>query len=1261
MNLRLLASVSFALLLAACGGGTDTENTDDASATRATRLAVTVPPPAFTAAWSMLPNPNYAPPNGPYVRAWTEMTWDDRRQEMVIFGGNGPTGYENDIWAYNSTTYNWTTIEPNTFCPGNSGFTKLNGTDDTAFKYDPVNNLYWAFGAASGYRCLTYVTVRTAAAGSTDRLLVDPSLPGASADAYVGWRVRSGNVDVGVTAYDPSAKSLVLDRPISGMAPGGSFQLYAHTGAGVWYFDPTNRTWVGQNTPPGDTGPTPSTGRARIAPGVAYSDAAKSFVLFGGLATGTIDKNVWVLDLQTKRWTELPAPSVAPPNMRELLNSFVYDKRNDVFILFGGKCSYDPVCPDDTSNPDTWAYKLSTNTWTKMSPANPPSARHQQVMAYDEEQGVVVLFGGATAAGVANDTWVYHYPSNSWQRLYPADPPPARFLAQITYDPVNRRSVIFGGQAPSGMRADIWALKLTPSNGMPTVALTAPAGGSVFAAPATLTMGAIASDSNGTVVKVEFFANATKIGEAGSAPYAFNWSGVAAGSYALTAVATDNEGNTSTSAPVAVQVVDNAAPSVSLIAPAPNARIVGSTVTLNATASDGDGTISKVEFFQGGTKIGERTASPYTLTWSGVSPGSYVLTAVATDNLGTKTSSEPAGVTVVANQNPTVSLTSPSAGTGYTEPAAIVVSASASDSDGSVSKVSFYANGGLIGEATTAPYAISWTGVAAGTYALTAVAFDDAGGSTTSAVVSVSVNPAGGSTGVNVALRANGGVVSASSAYSANYPVSAINDGNRRGNTWGSGGGWNDATVNGFPDWAQVTFNGTKVINRIDVFTLSDSYLTDPAPTQTTRFSLYGITAFVVQYFDGSNWVTVPNGTVAGNDRVWRSFSFPAVSTDRVRVTVNSALYQYSRIVELEAWSTNATPNSAPSVALTSPTSSTQVTLPATVPLAATASDTDGSVAKVEFYAGATKLGERTSPPYTLDWTPTAQGAYSITAIATDNAGASTVSNAVAVTVNAGNQAPTVAITSPASGATLTAPATLVLTASAADTDGSVARVEFYNGTTKLGQVTSAPFSLVWGPLPEGSYTVTAVAYDNVGASTTSSPVNVVVSPASSLPPTNVALQSNGSTATASSSYSSNFGPAGVINGDRRASNWGSNAGWNDATPNSYPDWLQVTFPGAKTISQINVVTLGDAFYSDVEPTTATTFVYYGLTAFEVQYFDGQAWLTVPGGVVTGNNKVIRTFSFPPLTTDRIRVLVNSSLSQYSRLVEVEAWTSAPR
>ena len=84
------------------------------------------------------------------------------------------------------------------------------------------------------------------------------------------------------------------------------------------------------------------------------------------------------------------------------------------------------------------------------------------------------------------------------------------------------------------------------------------------------------------------------------------------------------------------------------------------------------------------------------------------------------------------------------------------------------------------------------------------------------------------------------------------------------------------------------------------MYTLGDSYGAPVEPGDSQTFSLFGILDFTVQVWNGSTWSTV--ATITGNNLVKRTITFAAVSTDRVRVTVTNALFGYSRIVELEAW-----------------------------------------------------------------------------------------------------------------------------------------------------------------------------------------------------------------------------------------------------------------------------------------------------------------------------------------------------------------------
>jgi hypothetical protein len=86
-----------------------------------------------------------------------------------------------------------------------------------------------------------------------------------------------------------------------------------------------------------------------------------------------------------------------------------------------------------------------------------------------------------------------------------------------------------------------------------------------------------------------------------------------------------------------------------------------------------------------------------------------------------------------------------------------------------------------------------------------------------------------------------------------------------------------------------------------------------------------------------------------------------------------------------------------------------------------------------------------------------------------------------------------VTITSPANGESFVAPATVGIFAEASDTDGAIARVEFYNGTVKIGEDSSAPFSLSWTDVAEGNYNLRAVATDNSGMTAMSPSVHISV------------------------------------------------------------------------------------------------------------------------------------------------------------------------
>ena|GEM_PF-561160 len=167
----------------------------------------------------------------------------------------------------------------------------------------------------------------------------------------------------------------------------------------------------------------------------------------------------------------------------------------------------------------------------------------------------------------------------------------------------------------------------------------------------------------------------------------------------------------------------------------------------------------------------------------------------------------------------------------------------------------------------------------------------------------------------------------------------------------------------------------------------------------------------------------------------------------------------------------------------------------------------------------------------------------------------------------------------------------------------------------------------------------------------------------------NLAAATAGATAVASSTFvgTRTYPPSTAIDGDRTGVNWENGGGWNDGTRGIFPDSLQVNFNGAKTINEIRVYTLQNDYKSGQEPTTSTLATSYGILDFEVQYCttgtctvsNDTGWATVPNGQVTGNDKALRVFTFPDVTTTMIRVVITNSRSFYSRIVELEAFGCA--
>jgi glucose/arabinose dehydrogenase/cell division septation protein DedD len=321
----------------------------------------------------------------------------------------------------------------------------------------------------------------------------------------------------------------------------------------------------------------------------------------------------------------------------------------------------------------------------------------------------------------------------------------------------------------------------------------------------------------------------------------------------------------------------NVAPTTSITAPANNSAFPApANFTLSAAAADSDGSVTLVEFYNNGTKIGEDATAPYSLSLTNVIAGVYAYTSRATDNSGASTTSAAVSITVTSNALPTVSLTAPANNAAYTAPANITLSVTAADANGSVTLVEFFSNGTKVGEDASAPYSLSLTNIAAGAYSFTARATDNQGATATSAVIAITItNPSGGT---NLAL--NKPAFSSTNENAANGPQYAV-DGNATGTRWSS--------QFADPQWFYVDLGATYNINRVRIV------------FEAARGRDYQI--FISN--DVNNWGT-PVKTVTGNTALVNDLTDVTGSGRYVRFygTARATVYGFS-FFEFEVYGTS--------------------------------------------------------------------------------------------------------------------------------------------------------------------------------------------------------------------------------------------------------------------------------------------------------------------------------------------------------------------
>ena len=363
----------------------------------------------------------------------------------------------------------------------------------------------------------------------------------------------------------------------------------------------------------------------------------------------------------------------------------------------------------------------------------------------------------------------------------------------------------------------------------------------------------------------------------------------------------------------------------------------------------------------------------------------------------------PTTPTPTAPSAPTVSLSVASTATVGT---ALNLTATAAAANGTIAKVEFFNGATKLGEDLTAPYAFSYTPTAAGTLSLTARATNNAGAATSTAVSSVTVTATTTTTPPTTTAPTTGtatGPANSTFFRGINVAGAAITI---DGRNWEDGTSAANFQVNGGEFSAPaVALSPATDAARADMIHSSVYDQAISAAVSGVASGTYSVYAYVWEDNNAETFsLTLEGQTVQANYSSgaaghWdRLGPFTAAITDG---TINlGTTGGTANLSGIEIWKQNTTTTtpSAPTVSLSAPSTGTVGTA---LSLTATAAATNGTITKVEFFSGVTKLGEDLTAPYALSYTPTAAGTLSLTARATNNAAVATTSAAVSVTVAA--------------------------------------------------------------------------------------------------------------------------------------------------------------------------------------------------------------------------------------------------------------------
>lgn len=605
-------------------------------------------------------------------------------------------------------------------------------------------------------------------------------------------------------------------------------------------------------------------------------------------------------------------------------------------------------------------------------------------------------------------------------------------------------------------------VNVTVVNTPPTVAITSPANGATV--PTTFTIDATAADSDGTITSVAFYDGATLLFTDTTSPYSYTWSGASVGAHVLTAVALDNSSTTTISAAVNVTVTSNNPPVITLTSPAALANVTTASTMLTANIADPEGDAQTVTFYG-------RVRAPITpgpdFTFIAIPDTQYYSENRLSPlrNPGPPSNSG-ANISYFNDQTDWITANRISRNIPFVAHMGDMVQNGDSidaewvRADGAMQRienpVTTLLTHGIPWGGAPGNHDIGVTGsLGTGTTAKWNQYFGTArwAGRLYFGGVYDTIN---NTTENNYQFfRASGlDFLVINLAYRTTADT-AVHD-------------WADALMKAYPNH-RVILTSHWIINT-----------GNPATFGGQGQALYD------NLKDNPNFFLMLCGHVHGDGRrsdVFQGRTIYSVLSD-FQDGANGGNGFLRTLVFSPANNRITTEMYSPTLGRTatvgdSPTYQGTYTM-----------DYNMQGALTDWIPLGTVNVPANGTTASLNWTGLQAGkTYEWYAVSNDGvfSGASTVRRFITPI----GAPPTVAITSPANNTTYFAPFTVNLTATAGDTDGTIAKVEFYRDATKIGEDTSAPYEATANGLGLGTYAFTAVATDDLGNTTTSSIVNV--------------------------------------------------------------------------------------------------------------------------------------------------------------------------